>query len=95
VVLSAVAGLATLVLLARHRHRDARLTAVAAVVAVVWGWAAGQYPVVLEPDVTIEQAAGAHDTLVAMVVAIVLGAVLLAPSLALLLRLQQRELRPE
>jgi hypothetical protein len=30
-----------------------------------------------------------------MVVAIVLGAVVLAPSLALLLRLQPRELRPE
>jgi cytochrome d ubiquinol oxidase subunit II len=94
VVLSAIAGGMTLVLLTRHRHRHARITAVAAVVAVVWGWAAGQYPVILEPDITIEQAAGGHDTLVAMTVAIVIGAVVLGPSLYLLLRLQQGDLSP-
>ena len=92
VLLSVASGVATIALVGRRRYRAARITAVGAVVAIVWGWAAGQYPVVLEPGFTIEQAAGAHETLVAMVVAIVLGALVLAPSLALLLRLQQSQL---
>ena len=35
------------------------IIAAVAVVAVVWGWGAGQYPYLLEASLTIEQAAGA------------------------------------
>jgi hypothetical protein len=34
-----------------------RVTAALAVVAIIWGWAAAQYPYLLDPDLTIAQAA--------------------------------------
>jgi len=96
VLISAASGILTIALIVRRSFALARVTAVGAVVAVLWGWAAGQYPRVLGPTLTIEDAAGAHDTLVALVVAIFAGAVVLAPSLFWLLRLAQRgELSPD
>ncbi|NUS58873.1 MAG: cytochrome d ubiquinol oxidase subunit II, partial [Streptomycetaceae bacterium] len=44
VVLSGLAGAATLVLLARRRYAVARITAVGAVATVLAGWGFGQYP---------------------------------------------------
>ena len=85
-VLSAVGGIATLVLLARRRCRLARVAAVTAVVAVIWGWAAGQYPEILVDHLTIEEAAGARATLQAMVWSLAVGAAIFAPPLVYLLR---------
>ena len=68
----------------------ARLSAALAVVAVLFGWAAGQYPYMLERSLTIADAAGAHATLVAMLVVIVAGALLLVPALVWLFVLLQR-----
>ncbi|GAB4004142.1 cytochrome d ubiquinol oxidase subunit II [Nocardioides ultimimeridianus] len=91
VVLSALAGLATLVLLWRRRYRVARLTAVTAVAAVVSGWGMGQYPWLLVDQLTIQQAAGARATLEGLVVAVVLAALLVGPALFYLFRLTQSE----
>lgn len=44
VILSALAGLVSLVLLYRRRFSAARLTAGLAVGSVLWGWAVGQIP---------------------------------------------------
>jgi cytochrome d ubiquinol oxidase subunit II len=60
------------------------------VVAIVWGWAAGQYPYMLEPNLTIEQAAAGRATLSAMLVSLGVGALLLVPSMALLFVIFQR-----
>jgi len=60
-----------------------RFSAVAAIIA---GWAVAQNPVFLH-GLTVRQAAAGHDTLVAVVVAVLAGAVLLFPALALLFRL--------
>jgi cytochrome d ubiquinol oxidase subunit II len=60
--------------------------AAVAVPATIAGWAVAQNPVFL-PGLTVRQAAAGHDTLVALVVAILVGALLLFPSLALLFRL--------
>ena len=84
VLLSAVAGAATLVLLLRHRPGAARWTAVTAVAAVVSGWGLGQYPWLLVDEVTIADAAGAEATLVGLVVAVGMAAVLVIPALVLL-----------
>jgi cytochrome d ubiquinol oxidase subunit II len=89
-VVSAAAGIATLVLLARGRYASARIAAAAAVVAVVWGWAAGQYPFMINGRVTISQAAGADATLQALLVAVVAGVVVIGPALAWLLMLGRR-----
>ena len=90
IVASAVAGASTLVLVARRRVAMARYLAAAAVVAVLWGWAAGQYPWMLEHEVTIKAAAAPRATLEAGLVALGAGAVLLVPALVWLLVLVQR-----
>jgi len=86
VIVSAVAGGATLVLVWSRRFELARYSAALAVAAIVAGWAIAQNPVFL-PGLTVRQAAAPHDTLVAVVVAVVAGGAILFPSLALLFRL--------
>jgi cytochrome bd ubiquinol oxidase subunit II len=86
VIVSALAGLATLALVARERFEPARYSAALAVAAVIAGWALAQRPVLLK-GLTVQQAAAPHDTLVLVIVAVLGGALLLFPSLALLFRL--------
>ncbi len=89
IVVSALAGLATLALLWRHRPALARVTAVVAVAAVVSGWGIGQYPWMLVDQVTIADAAGARATLKALLVVVALAGVTVVPALAYLYRLTQ------
>lgn len=90
VVLSGLAGLASILLLLRHRLVAARAAAGLAVTAVIWGWATAQYPWMLPPELTIAQAAAPRTTLVAMLVSLIVGGILLVPSLGLLFTLFQR-----
>jgi cytochrome bd ubiquinol oxidase subunit II len=85
-IVSALAGVATLVLVWVRQFEPARFAAALAVAAIVVGWALAQSPRFL-PGLTVEQAAASHDTLVAVVVAVLAGAVVLFPSLATLFRL--------
>ncbi len=91
IVISAVAGLASLALLWVRRLMLVRLTAVIAVTAVMWGWAVGQYPLMLPPEVTISSAAASAPVLTATLGALGIGALLLLPSLLWLFILFQRE----
>jgi cytochrome bd ubiquinol oxidase subunit II len=93
VVISAAAGLASLVLLVRRRYAEVRVTAGAAVAAVIWGWAVGQYPYMLEGSLTVQDAAANPSVLRAVLATLAVGAVLLVPSLAYLFYLFQREQR--
>jgi cytochrome bd ubiquinol oxidase subunit II len=86
VVVSALAGLATVGLVAARRYGWARISAALAVTAIVAGWGLAQRPQLL-PGLTIDQAAAGHSTLVALLVALALGALLLAPSLGFLFAL--------
>ncbi len=90
VVLSVVAGVAAFVLLATRRYVPARLASALAVAAILVGWAVAQYPYLLVPEVTIEEAAGGRATLVAMLVALAGGSVILVPALVYLYMLFQR-----
>jgi cytochrome d ubiquinol oxidase subunit II len=90
VALSVVAGVAALVLLWIRRYGAARAASGLAVTAILVGWAVAQYPYVLVPEVTIEEAAVGRSTLVAMLVALGAGAVVLVPSLVYLYVLFQR-----
>jgi cytochrome bd ubiquinol oxidase subunit II len=83
VVASALAGTATIVLVWRGRFEPARYTAALAVGAIVAGWALAQNPIFL-PGLTVEEAAADRSVLVATLVGLLLGALILAPSLALL-----------
>jgi cytochrome bd ubiquinol oxidase subunit II len=95
IVLSALAGAATLWFLWQRRYGLARVAAALAVTAVIWGWAAGQYPDLLVGQLTIAEAAAGEPTLQAMVVTLVAGSALLVPSLVFLFAVFQRTGHPE
>jgi cytochrome bd ubiquinol oxidase subunit II len=85
VVLSAVFGALSLVLLLRGRnHIAVRITAALAVVSVLWAWGVAQYPDILSGTVTVNAAAAPQATLVVLVVTLAVGTALLIPSLLLL-----------
>jgi cytochrome d ubiquinol oxidase subunit II len=86
VIVSALAGVAALALVDRRRLEAARYTAALAVAAVVAGWALAEWPTLL-PGLDVRHAAAPHDTLVALVVAVLGGGAIVFPSLVLLLRL--------
>jgi cytochrome bd ubiquinol oxidase subunit II len=90
-VVAALAGAATLAEIYRRRYRIARVFSVAAVAAVVTGWGVGQYPWLLVDQLTIDDAAGAHATLVGLLVVVALAVVLIAPAFSYLLWLTQTE----
>ncbi|HWU31307.1 MAG TPA: cytochrome d ubiquinol oxidase subunit II [Marmoricola sp.] len=90
-VVSALAGIATLVLLWQRRFGVARFTAVAAVVAVLLGWGVGQYPWLLVDHVKIADAAGAKATLQGLLIVVGVATVTVLPALIALLRFTQSE----
>jgi cytochrome d ubiquinol oxidase subunit II len=90
-VLAALAGAITLLLLFRRSYSMARFSAVAAVGSVILGWGVGQYPWMLVDQLTINDAAGAHTTLTALLVVAALAAVIVLPPLSYLLWLTQTE----
>jgi len=89
VLVSMLAGIATLTLLWRQRYEASRYTAAIAVAATIAGWALAQQPTFL-PGLSIRQAAAPHDVLVAVTVAVIAGGAILFPSLGLLFRLLLR-----
>jgi cytochrome d ubiquinol oxidase subunit II len=91
VVVAALAGVTTLVLLYRRSFSVARITAAVAVGSVVAGWGVAQYPWLLVDQLTINAAAGAKATLAGLLVVIALAVVIVLPALAYLLRLTQTE----
>lgn len=90
VVASVVAGLAAIALLALRRYVLARALSGLAVTAILVGWAIAQYPYVLPPELTIEAAARGRATLVAVLVALVVGGLIVVPALVYLYSLFQR-----
>jgi cytochrome d ubiquinol oxidase subunit II len=88
-LVSVAAGLTTLALVRAWRFEAARYSAGVAVAAIIAGWALAQQPTFL-PGLTIEQAAAGDATLVATLVAIVVGLAIVLPSLFLLFGLLLR-----
>jgi cytochrome bd ubiquinol oxidase subunit II len=88
-IVSVVVGTATMGLNASRRFELARYTAALAVALVVADWAVARWPTLL-PGLTVDQAAAPHDTMVAVVVAVLAGAVLLFPAVTLLFALTLR-----
>jgi cytochrome bd ubiquinol oxidase subunit II len=68
----------------RSRPRIARVAVAAQVVFVLWAWAAGQWPYLVPPDLTIAGTAAPDATLTATIAVIAIGGLLLIPSLGLL-----------
>jgi cytochrome d ubiquinol oxidase subunit II len=95
VLVSAVCGATALALLWRGARRGVRPLAVGAVVAVIWGWAAAQYPYLLPTTLEIEDGAAASETLTAVLVVFGVAVVVVLPALGLLYTLTQRSLLEE
>ncbi|HET7248611.1 MAG TPA: cytochrome d ubiquinol oxidase subunit II [Gemmatimonadales bacterium] len=85
-VVTGVVALGALGALVLGRYALARLAAVLWISLVLWGWAWSQYPYVVPPDMTIESAAAPSATLRLVLAALVLGALVLVPSLFYLFR---------
>jgi cytochrome bd ubiquinol oxidase subunit II len=95
VILSALCGIAVLVLLRRGAHRGPRLLAAGAVAAVVWGWGVAQHPYLLPQVLTIDDAAAPSATLTGVLIVFGVAVVLVVPAIALLFTLAQRSLIEE
>ena len=78
---SAAAGIGTLALVLKERYAVARYSAVAAVAAVIVGWAVAQSPYLLPGELTVDEAAAPDETLVATLVSIGVCAPILVASL--------------
>jgi cytochrome bd ubiquinol oxidase subunit II len=87
VAVSAVAGVATMALVAGRRFGIARLSAAVAVTAITVGWAVAQRPYLLPGELTVKKAAASDATLGALLLGVGLGLVILVPSLWYLYRL--------
>ena len=90
VLVSALAGLATLWLEWTERFEAARWVVAVAVGSIIAAWVAAQSPYILPPDLTVDEAAGSDATLTALLVAVVIGLFILVPSLTWLFRLTLR-----
>jgi cytochrome d ubiquinol oxidase subunit II len=95
VLVSALSGIGSLVLLVRRSSRGARLLAVAAVAAIVVGWGVAQWPYMLPTSLTVSDAAAPSGTLAAILVVFGVAAVVIVPSLAMLYVLDQKSLLPD
>jgi cytochrome d ubiquinol oxidase subunit II len=89
VIVSVLAGVATLALVGTRRYEPARASAALAVAAIVAGWGIAQSPELL-PGLTVHAAAAGHATLVALLISIAGGLVVLVPSLVFLFGLVLR-----
>jgi cytochrome d ubiquinol oxidase subunit II len=92
VILSLLCGAAALVVLVRGGRRPLRPLAGAAFVAMIWGWGVAQFPYLLPTSLRIDQAAAPDPTLTIVLVVFGVAAVLVLPSLFLLLTLAQKDL---
>jgi cytochrome bd ubiquinol oxidase subunit II len=86
---SALFGGVSLFLLLRRRYVAVRVTAGLAVVAVLWGWGAGQYPDLLVGAATVTSAAAPDQVLFFLVISLSVGSLFLLPALVLLYSLSQ------
>jgi len=71
----------------RHRYRLARVLAMAQIAFIIAGWGLAQFPFLIGPDLTFTNSAAPDSVLRALTKALVVGAILLFPSLWYLYRI--------
>jgi cytochrome bd ubiquinol oxidase subunit II len=95
VVVSAIAGLAALVLLRDRPRRGSRVAALIAAGALVLAWGVAQWDYVLPESLTVAAAAAPSGTITAVLVATGLAVILIVPAFILLYILHQKGLLPD
>ena len=81
IIISALAGAASMWRLWHGDFARARIGAIIAVAAIVIGWGVGQYDWILVDEVTIAEGIGARSTQVGLVIVFALAAVTAVPAL--------------
>ncbi len=90
VILAICVSLAAAHSLFRRRFATARVAAALQVALILLGWGLAQYPYIIRPNLTISNSQAPNNVLVALLGATAAGAVVLLPSLALLLYVFKR-----
>jgi cytochrome bd ubiquinol oxidase subunit II len=90
-----IAGLGAVVALWTRRFRLARFAAGALVTLILWGWLVAQYPYLIPPTLTINDAAASPATLRAFAAAVGVGFLVLIPSLWYLFGVFRRSHLPQ
>lgn len=86
-VLTSFFAVAALLALWRRRFALARFAAIGQVTFILVGWGLAQYPNIITPDVTLNNAHAPDITLRLLIIALGTGAIVLLPSLAFLFHL--------
>jgi cytochrome d ubiquinol oxidase subunit II len=94
VIVSAVCGIGSLVLLVRNATHWARLLAVGAVASIIVGWGVAQWPYLLPESLEVSDAAAPSSTLATLLVATVGFVLIVLPGFVFLYILDQRSLLP-
>ena len=95
VILSALCGIGSLVLLLRNVSQGARIAAMGAVASVVIAWGVAQWPYILPQSLKVTAAAAPSATLNTLLVAGIGAVLIVVPGFILLYTLDQRSLLPE
>jgi cytochrome d ubiquinol oxidase subunit II len=90
-IATGIAAIVAIAALFGRRYRIARLAAMAQIGLIVMGWALGQYPYLVYPDITVANAAAPDEVLLPVTVALGLGMVILVPSFFYLYRVFKGE----
>ncbi len=88
---TAIAAASAFYALWTRKYKAARICAAAQVSLILLGWAAAQFPYLIEPDITIYSAAAPRITLQLLLGALAAGGVLLFPSYFYLFRIFKSE----
>jgi cytochrome d ubiquinol oxidase subunit II len=94
VIISAVCGVGSLVLLLRGAGRGARVLAMGALASVVVGWGVAQWPYILPTSLKVADAAAPSGTLTALLVATIAAVLIVLPGFIILYTLDQKSLLP-
>jgi cytochrome d ubiquinol oxidase subunit II len=81
----AIAALVAFQALWTRHYQRARIAAAAQVALIVFGWGVAQYPYLVRPELTLYNSAAPANIVSDLVIAVAVGAVVLIPSLILLL----------
>lgn len=81
-----LAGSLVLFTLAQHRYRLASLFVILETALMLFSWGIAQYPYILPPSLTIEQAANAPQVVATLLVVMIIGMLIVIPSLLFLFR---------
>lgn len=91
--LAGASALAALYCLWKRRFEFARIFAAGEVILIVWGWAFSQFPVVVEPSLTIYNSSAPPITMRLLAIALGAGIVILLPSMGYLMYTFKRHSR--